>query len=124
MCTGGEERQESKRLALCIAAENGYAVPSHQRTSYAGQRRQTPRQGKLPLCIPFISDRVSAPINRSIVRAQLQNDVVSVNIPNDNIKQQLVRNRLYDKQCITPNCIICPYGKPGDCDKACVIYEL
>ncbi|EYB91979.1 hypothetical protein Y032_0199g1647 [Ancylostoma ceylanicum] len=43
-------------------------------------------------------------------------------IPPSNLKRQLVRNRMYDRFCITPNCVICPTGKPGDCMCSGVIY--
>ena len=58
------------------------------------------------------------------MRAGLADDVLLVNIPRDNIKRQLVRNRLYDRSCITANCVICPYGRPGDCAQKGVIYQL
>ncbi|KAK6733433.1 hypothetical protein RB195_017272 [Necator americanus] len=86
VCTGNQERHESRRLALKIACANGHT--------------------------------------RSIIQAQLQNDVILVNIPNANIKSQLVRNRLYDRYCICERCVICPYGKTGDCTKIGVIYEI
>ncbi|EYC02517.1 hypothetical protein Y032_0099g3160 [Ancylostoma ceylanicum] len=35
---------------------------------------------------------------------------------------QLVRNRLYDRLCITPNCVICSFGKKGDCIASSVVY--
>ena len=37
----------------------------------------------------------------------------SWNTPNT-LCRQLVRNRLYDRLCITENCVICPYGRDGD----------
>ena len=112
-----------KFLASKVARENGYAVRAYRGTSNANLRNVS-RQGKLPLCLPFISDDISAEIRRSIVRAQLQDDVVLVNIPNSNIKRQLVRNRLYDRQCNTADCVICPYGREGDCEKTGVIYQI
>ena len=54
----------------------------------------------------------------------MQNDVILVNIPNDNNKRQLVRNRLYDQQCVTDHCVVCPQGKPGDCSRSGVIYQI
>ena len=82
------------------------------------------RQNKLPLCVPFFSDKVTKAIKQCIERAQLQNDVMLINIPNDNIKKQLVRNRLYDNDCISDRCIVCPYGRRGDCAKQGVVYQL
>ena len=124
MCTGEDERQESLRLASEIASMNGYTVPHTQNRAHANPQRLSRSNRLLPLCIPFISDRVNAAIQRSIVRAQLQNDVMLVSIPNDNIKRQLVRNRLYDTQCMLDNCVICPYGKAGDCTREGVIYQI
>uniref|UniRef100_A0A7I4YFD5 Reverse transcriptase domain-containing protein n=1 Tax=Haemonchus contortus TaxID=6289 RepID=A0A7I4YFD5_HAECO len=123
VCTGEAERLESRRLACEIAAVNGYTVSRGCKKSRTNTQRVTPRN-KLPLCLPFISDKVSNAIQRSIFRAGLQDVVQLVNIPNNNIKQLLVRNRLYDKQCITKDCIICPYGKTGDCALIGVIYQI
>ena len=121
VCIGESEYRESRSLAQRIASDNGYAASRFQqrRTSHDSIRRE-----KIPLCLPFISDKVSTAIQQCIVRAQLQDDVVLVNIPNSNIKKQLVRNRLYDKECITDQCTICPYGKVGDCAKMGVVYQI
>ncbi|XGW33623.1 hypothetical protein V3C99_017772, partial [Haemonchus contortus] len=108
MCSGMSEREESRRLASNIARSNGYTVPQCNTGRYHVDRKNTSRKNKLPLCLPFISDKVSAAIQRCIVRAQLSDDVILVNIPPDNIKRQLVRNRLYDKQCLTEGCVTCP----------------
>ncbi|XGW35820.1 hypothetical protein V3C99_019196 [Haemonchus contortus] len=123
VCTGEAERHESRRLACEIAAVNGYTV-SQVRGKCHISRKNATRHSKLPLCLPFISDKVSTEIQRSIFRAGLQDVVQLVNIPNNNIKQLLVRNRLYDKRCITNDCTICPYGKTGDCAMIGVIYQI
>ena len=65
-----------------------------------------------------------AAIKQCIRRAQLEDEVILVSIPNDNIKKQLVRNRLYDRECTTEQCIVCPYGRVGDCAKVGVVYQL
>ncbi|EYB99831.1 hypothetical protein Y032_0119g793 [Ancylostoma ceylanicum] len=125
LCTGEEERCESKRIALKIANSNGYTTSQYQRRpSRAGIQSRTPRNNKLPLCLPFFSDKVSAAFQQCITRAQLDDDVILVNIPNDNIKKQLVRNRLYDKHCTTEQCVVCPHGNIGDCSKVGVVYQL
>uniref|UniRef100_A0A7I4YL30 C2H2-type domain-containing protein n=1 Tax=Haemonchus contortus TaxID=6289 RepID=A0A7I4YL30_HAECO len=36
----------------------------------------------------------------------------------------LVRSRLYDTVCDTPNCVVCPHGKVGDCMKVGVVYSI
>ncbi|EYB98371.1 hypothetical protein Y032_0131g1582 [Ancylostoma ceylanicum] len=51
-------------------------------------------------------------------------DVFLVNIPNENIRKQLVRNRLYDKHCISEQCVVCPYGNIGDRAEVTVVYQL
>ncbi|EYB97660.1 hypothetical protein Y032_0139g2148 [Ancylostoma ceylanicum] len=124
VCTGEAERQESLRLARHIAKSDGYTTPQRPRKRPVTNSNIS-NANKLPLCLPFVSDEATAELRRCLVRAQLQNDVILVNIPNDNIKnKQLVRNRLYDRQCITTNCVVCPYGKDGDCSQTGVIYEV
>ncbi|KAK6761372.1 hypothetical protein RB195_022436 [Necator americanus] len=54
--------------------------------------------------------------------ADLDSSVSVVEVPPNNLKRQLVRNRLYDTVCTTPNCIICPTGRLGDCLRSGVIY--
>ncbi|EYC06420.1 hypothetical protein Y032_0076g1051 [Ancylostoma ceylanicum] len=123
LSTGDHERQESRSLAHGIAVANGYEVlPRHSRSHVKSDRIS--RENKVSLCLPFISDSVSAAVQRCIVRAQLQNEVSLVNIPNNNIRSQLVRNRLYDRHCISEGCIVCPYGRTGDCAQSGVIYQL
>ena len=122
MCNGEEERCESRRLATQIACSNGYHSSSHVHHRRNGNNIRA--DDKLPLCLPFISDKISAAIQKCIVRAQLQDDIMLVNVPNDNIKKQLVRNRLYDQYCNTEQCVICPHGRMGDCAKMGVVYQL
>ncbi|EYC21311.1 hypothetical protein Y032_0019g3745 [Ancylostoma ceylanicum] len=122
--SGEAERQESTRLASVIARENGYFSRGQQHRRARTGSKTNEYHDKLPLCIPFISDRISDAIKKCLARSQLQNDVVLINIPNDNIKRQLVRNRLYDRSCITKNCFTCPYGKSGDCAKTGVVYQI
>ena len=125
VCTSENERCEARKLAVEIASKNGYSTSRCQRRpSRAGIQSRTPRDNKIPLCIPFISDKVSAALQQCIVRAQLQDDVFLVNIPNENIRKQLVRNRLYDKHCISEQCVVCPHGNIGDCAKVGVVYQL
>ncbi|XGW13260.1 hypothetical protein V3C99_013695 [Haemonchus contortus] len=124
MCSGMSEREESRRLASNIAQSNGYTVPQCNTGRYHVDRKNTSRKNKLSLCLPFISDKVSAAIQRCIVRAQLSDDVILVSIPPNNIKRRLVRNRLYDKQCLTEGCVTCPNGKDGDCASIGVIYQI
>ena len=124
VCSGEAERHESARLASAIAHENGCVSRGKQYCRASSESKANDCSKKLPLCIPFIWDRMSSAINRCLARAQLQDDVVLVNIPNDNIRRQLVRNRLYDRTCNTDHCVICPYGRNGDCTKTGVVYQI
>ena len=45
-----------------------------------------------------------------------------VEIPPASLKQQLIRNRGYDRYCPTPQCVTCPSGREGDCMASGVIY--
>ena len=65
VCTGAAEREESLHMASRIAAMNGYTVPQSSHRRNAANRNAT-RQNKVPLCIPFISDRFTATIQRCI----------------------------------------------------------
>ncbi|EYC04549.1 hypothetical protein Y032_0087g2074 [Ancylostoma ceylanicum] len=122
--SGDAERQESLKQASDILRSNGYQARAKRiKTSHATSSTK-PRAGKLPLCLPFITDRISSAIRQCLIRAQLDDDVVLVNIPNDNIKRQLVRNRLYDRACVSENCVVCPHGRTGDCAKTGVIYGI
>ncbi|EYC28566.1 hypothetical protein Y032_0007g3291 [Ancylostoma ceylanicum] len=94
VCAGEQERSESRRVASQIASSNGYTVSQHSRKHHPVNRIHNHGRSGIPLCLPFISDEVSSAIQKCIFRAQLQNDVVLVSIPNANIKKQLVRNRL------------------------------
>ncbi|EYC07870.1 hypothetical protein Y032_0068g178 [Ancylostoma ceylanicum] len=125
VCSGEVELQESKMLASAIMRQNGYVSQERRQNRKPRNEGKAHECGKkLHLCIPFISDKVSNAIKQCLVRAQLQDDVILVNIPNDNIRRQLVRNRLYDRTCVTQQCVVCPYGSSGDCAKTGVIYQI
>ena len=121
---GEVERSESLRLASEIITSNGYTVRSRLSRRASSRRNVQQGENRIPLCLPFISDRVSSAIKRCITQAQLDQDVVLVNIPRENIRKQLVRNRLYDRACISRNCVICPYGRLGDCAKSGIVYQI
>ncbi|KAK6761030.1 hypothetical protein RB195_022192 [Necator americanus] len=94
MCTGDREREESLKLATSIASSNGYSrLKSNTQSRTTNNTVRIPREGRIPLCIPFVSHSLTAAIHWTLLRAQPQNDVVLVNIPNDSIKRQLVRSR-------------------------------
>ncbi|EYB86087.1 hypothetical protein Y032_0286g1413 [Ancylostoma ceylanicum] len=121
--SGESERQESLRMANEIMSSNGYSSRPRRARKPTAANGGNRNERKLPLCLPFISDRVSAAIRQCLTQAHLQ-DVVLVNIPNENIRRQLVRNRLYDKACVIRNCVVCPYGRIGDCTKTGVVYQI
>ncbi|XGW34592.1 hypothetical protein V3C99_018497 [Haemonchus contortus] len=122
VCTGEVEREESRKLASEIARLNGYGA-QHGRS---GLKRHFPGnpENMVYLRLPFISDKISAEIRQCIARADLADKVVLINLPGDNIKRQLIRNRLYDRACSTDNCVICPFGKVGDCAQRGTVYQL
>ena len=126
ICTGDEELLESRNLAKTIVRSNGYSIAQNRsrRSMRSMNTRQDLLSTKVPLCVPFISDKVTSAIRKCITRAQLENDVILINIPNDNLRKQLVRNRIYDTECISRGCVVCPSGKIGDCAKMGVVYEL
>ena len=122
--SGEIEQKESLRLATQIVTDNLYLARRRHRTVTTRMSADNQERSRVPLCLPFISDRVSNAIKRCIIQAQLEEVAVLVNIPKGNIKRQLVRNRLYDRACISRNCVVCPYGKVGDCAKSGVVYQI
>ncbi|EYC02439.1 hypothetical protein Y032_0100g3303 [Ancylostoma ceylanicum] len=113
-CPGEAEPHESTNLTVCIVRENGYTSREHQ-------NRRTTNEGRNHACG---KNFLCAFPSSLTMRAQLQDDVVLVNIPKDNIRKQLVRNRLYGKTCQTEQCVICPHEKSGDCTKTGVVYQI
>ncbi|KAK6735108.1 hypothetical protein RB195_018351 [Necator americanus] len=94
-------------------------APSASKSEHIKLAREKPK-GK---CLPFLNMApqtvrtkrngikavlMSAAIRRCLRRADLDSSVSVVEVPPNNLKRQLVRNRLYDTICTTPNCIICP----------------
>ncbi|KAK6751288.1 hypothetical protein RB195_002958 [Necator americanus] len=118
-------RIASINMANRIGQSNGYpAKVSHSNRSHATERRchRVGQTTKIPFCLPFISDDMSKAVRASLRQADLQDSVRTVDIPPVNLKQQLVRNRAYDRLCETPNSIVCPNGRQGDCVVPGVIY--
>uniref|UniRef100_A0A7I5E7W2 Reverse transcriptase domain-containing protein n=1 Tax=Haemonchus contortus TaxID=6289 RepID=A0A7I5E7W2_HAECO len=122
VCTGEVEREESRKLACEIANLNGYGTQHRWSGSKAHSLRN--RENVMHLRLPFISDIVSAEVRQCIARADLANDVVLVNLPRDNIKCHLIRNRLHNRAYSTNNCVICPFGKDGDCTQRGTVYQV
>ncbi|EYB90672.1 hypothetical protein Y032_0216g2377 [Ancylostoma ceylanicum] len=65
---------------------------------------------------------MSKKVRASLRKGDLEDHVRVVDIPPANLKTKLVRNRLYDRLFVTPNCVICPFGKDGDCMVSGVVY--
>ncbi|EYB89997.1 hypothetical protein Y032_0224g2698 [Ancylostoma ceylanicum] len=85
-------------------------------------KRARKDNSKIAFCLPFISDEMSKKVRASLRVADQEDHVRVVEIPPANLKTQLVRNRLYDRLCVTPHCVICPFGKDGDCMVSGVVY--
>ncbi|EYC06864.1 hypothetical protein Y032_0073g743 [Ancylostoma ceylanicum] len=117
VCSGSEEKQESLDLATTIAISNGYSPGETRSWQRSNQMRKghTSIQNKIQFCMPFISDDVSRATRLCLRRAELEDLVTIVEIPPMNLKHQLVRNRIYHRLCTTPDCMICPFGREGDC---------
>ena len=111
-----------------IAALNGYDLqsPRHRTRTSALHRRTIdgPLAGKIPVLLPFISDEISTSIRKCLRRSGLESMVGIVAIPPDNLKKRLVRNRQYDRMCVSSNCMICPAGTEGDCTATGVVYRI
>ncbi|EYC20219.1 hypothetical protein Y032_0022g515 [Ancylostoma ceylanicum] len=130
VCSGTNERRESIQLARSVAESNGY-VPTvpyikrnrHTKTPTSNQCGTSP-QDKIPSCIPFISDEMSSSIRLCLKNSGLDGFVNLVDIPSDTLKRRLVRNRLYDRLCLTSNCTICPTGREGDCMVSGTVYQI
>ncbi|KAK6760129.1 hypothetical protein RB195_021583 [Necator americanus] len=124
VCSGPEERKESLTLAHEIPVSNGYEIRTFERRYRSERARQLENltTDKISVCFPYISDEMSAAIRRCLRRADLDSSVSVVEIPPNNLKHQLVLNRLYDTICTTPNCIICQTDRPGDCLRSGIVY--
>ena len=125
VCTRDEERLTSLSLAHDIAETNGYPREGlrYERQNHRRlQEINASADEKIHFCLPFISDKVSREVQLCLKRAGLESLVDITEVPPFNLKHQLVRNRIYDRLCVTPNCIICPSGKQGDCMVSCAVY--
>ncbi|EYC38697.1 hypothetical protein Y032_0701g1650 [Ancylostoma ceylanicum] len=116
-----QERANSTKLAQHIARTNGY--PEKECTRKLGrffQRRNltTEDNSRIAFYLPFISDEMSKEVRDS---ADQEDHVGVVKIPQANLKTHLVRNRLCD---VTPNCVICLFGKDGICIVSGVVYVI
>ena len=123
--SGVQERSYSLALAKQIARSNGYTTSScapRSRAFVSSRNRLEEATDKIPFCTLFISDYISSAVRRCVYQAGLQDALRVVDIPPPSLKRQLVRNRAYDRSCLTPGCVVCPFGREGDCMVAGVIY--
>ncbi|EYC43645.1 hypothetical protein Y032_0486g2336 [Ancylostoma ceylanicum] len=79
---------------------------------------------EIAFCLPFTSDEVSWSVSASLREANLDDHVKVVEMPPANLKTRLVHNRLHDRLCIRPNCVICPFGKERDCMVSSAAYPI
>ncbi|XGW13724.1 hypothetical protein V3C99_000216 [Haemonchus contortus] len=121
-----ELKKESLRMAQNIASFNGYPCFGSTRRRYFSTPtvRKRTQSDKATFSLPFISEEVSRSIRSIVRRCDLQDDIRIVEIPPNTLRKLLVRSRLYDTVCDTPNCVVCPYGKVGDCMKMGVVYSI
>uniref|UniRef100_A0A7I4YNC5 Reverse transcriptase domain-containing protein n=1 Tax=Haemonchus contortus TaxID=6289 RepID=A0A7I4YNC5_HAECO len=123
--SGRQEKADSLELARKIALSNGY--PLAPKNSYGAHKKEhhgltTGNSDKVAFCIPYISDAISSEIRAALHKCGLKDMVRVVEIAPENLKQRLVRNRCYDRICLTPNCVVCPNGQEGDCMTSGVVY--
>uniref|UniRef100_A0A7I4Y5W9 Reverse transcriptase domain-containing protein n=1 Tax=Haemonchus contortus TaxID=6289 RepID=A0A7I4Y5W9_HAECO len=121
-----ELKKESLHLAQSIASLNGYPCSGSIRRRYfpTPAVRERAQSDKAAFCLPFISEEVSRSIRSIVRRCGLQDDIRIVEIPPNTLRKLLVRSRLYDTVCDTPDCVVCPHGKVGDCMKVGVVYSI
>lgn len=114
VCRGFTEREESLALARQIATSNGY---KYHVSNLKPHRELLPKicgssyVGKVTSCLPFLSDKVSAAIRKRLRRTALEDNVAVVEAQPNKLKREFVRNRMYDRICATPKCIIRPTGR-------------
>ncbi|KAK6737845.1 hypothetical protein RB195_020135 [Necator americanus] len=125
--SSSQEKTWSVNLAHKEAICNGYPTgDGASRQARLPSRRYNVVDGpeKIPFGLPYISDEMSRAARGCLRTAGLENDVRVVEIPPTNLKGQLVRNRAYDRLCTTLNCVVCPYGREGDCMVSGVVYRI
>ncbi|EYC28547.1 hypothetical protein Y032_0007g3282 [Ancylostoma ceylanicum] len=127
VCSGIGEKEESLALAQRVAAMNGYSKQisrSRKRKEVLPRGRDSTHAEKIAFCLPFISDEVSTAIRQCLRRAALDKYVTVVEISPNNLKRQLIRNRMYDRIFSTPKGVVCPEGRADDCITSGVVYMI
>ncbi|KAK6761038.1 hypothetical protein RB195_022198 [Necator americanus] len=117
-------RIDAINLAQRIANSNGYTGNVARRPDLGAQREYATvvESNKINFCLPFITEDLSKAISASLVRSGFDDQVRVVEMLPTNLKKQLVRNRMYDRFCLTPDYVICPFGKEEDCMVSGVVY--
>ncbi|EYB91262.1 hypothetical protein Y032_0208g2083 [Ancylostoma ceylanicum] len=126
VCSGSEEKGESLDLAHAIAISNGYSPrePRSWQRCTKIRKKNANIDNNVQFCLPLISDEVSKATRLCLRRANLECLVTIVELPPNNLRRQLIRNRIYDRLCTTSDCVVCPFGREGDCMRSCVIYMI
>ncbi|VDO79362.1 unnamed protein product [Heligmosomoides polygyrus] len=99
--SNSEFKSSSREIASGIALSNGYVahnMPKSRQPRAPARIHRAQLRGKIAFTVPFISDALSAQAREC-----------------PNLKAQLVRNRLYDCACETLSCVVCSFGREGDC---------
>ncbi|KAK6730487.1 hypothetical protein RB195_007133 [Necator americanus] len=125
--SSSQEKTWSINLFHKVAISNGYpGGDGATRHARHPSRRFNVVDGpeKISFCLPYISDDMSRAVRGCLRKADPEKDVRVVEIPPANVKGQLVRNRAYDRLCTTPSCVVCPYGREGDCMVSGVVYRI
>ncbi|KAK6755539.1 hypothetical protein RB195_014113 [Necator americanus] len=116
--SSSQEKTWSVNLAHKVAISNGYPT-GESATRQARHPSQRSKAVDGPGKIRYISDDMSRAVRSCL---GLENDVRVVEIPSAILKSQLMRNRPYDRLCTTPSCVLCAYGREGDCMVSGVVY--
>ena len=103
------ERLESLKLATRVAVCNGYSPRSKRKRRQISTNVNGECGTEIPLCLPYISDKVSRAFRQCVMQAQLEQHVVLVDIPADNIDDSLSVTDY--RSYISKDCIVCSYGK-------------
>ncbi|VDP09413.1 unnamed protein product [Heligmosomoides polygyrus] len=123
--SNSEFKSSSREIASRIALSNGYVahnMPKGRQPRAPARIHRAQLRGQIAFTVPFISDALSAQVRECVRKTDLGGIVRVVEVPPANLKAQLVRNRLYDCDCETPSCVVCPFGKEGDCRVSGTVY--
>uniref|UniRef100_A0A0K0DNU2 Reverse transcriptase domain-containing protein n=1 Tax=Angiostrongylus cantonensis TaxID=6313 RepID=A0A0K0DNU2_ANGCA len=88
VCTGREQKEESRNLVREIAVSNGYetVAPRDRCRGKAKPQNDSSSDSEVPFILPFISNELSAAKSRCLRRTGLVNSVRIVEIPPNTLK--------------------------------------